>query len=279
MRALVIAFASFSMLVTASLTMAQSAVFFEEQFNGPSLDSAVWRTEMLTSGPRVCNDNSGPWSPGHWIEEGEECHGVAAQSPYGSATFSDGLLHLSSSNVRAFPVPLSRLPGAVPMFPASGDFSLTIRLRFDRVTPWGVGLSVYQTASTEPVGESDQATGETVLLQLWCDGPGVEVWTALGGSITYVADVPSSTEFHQFVLNCAGDEFTITADDEIIFGPVASDLRPTAVMLGNPLVAFWYPTDWTSFSIDELRVEVPGPVPVVETSWGTIKALSRDGRR
>ncbi len=30
---------------------------------------------------------------------------------------------------------------------------------------------------------------------------------------------------------------------------------------GNLVVAFWYPTDWTSFSVDYIRVEVPGPTP------------------
>ena len=72
---------------------------------------------------------------------------------------------------------------------------------------------------------------------------------------------------------------TISADGEAIYGPISSALRPTAVFLGNPPVAFWGPTDWTSFSTDYLQVEVPGPVPVAEHSWGAIKAMYRDGAR
>jgi hypothetical protein len=205
-----------------------------------------------------------------------ECHGVAAESPYGSAMLSGGLLGMSSSNVRAFPALLSRLPGSVPLFPPSGDFTLKIRLRFDRVTPWGVGILVYQTQSTEPAG-SNWALPDNVLLQLTCDNPGggIHVDTALGGSIQLVAEVPPATEFHEFTLDCVGTSFTISADGQTIYGPVSSELRPAAAAFGNPGIAFWYPTDWTSFSTDYFRVEVPGAVPVATTSWGAIKAMYR----
>jgi len=145
-------------------------VFFEEQFNGPAMDPTAWRTEILTSGPRFCCDTTAPWSPGHWVEEGEECHGVAAYSPYGSATLAGGLLSLSSSNVRAFPALMSRLPGPVPVFPASGDFTFEVRMRYDRVTPWGDGVVVAQAQSTEPVGDNwTFGTPEDVVLHLWSD--------------------------------------------------------------------------------------------------------------
>jgi hypothetical protein len=187
-----------SLFLVALAAPAEGSVFFEEQFTGPNLDSAAWRTEILTSGPRFCNDTTAPWAPGHWVDEGEECHAVAAYSPYGSAILSDGSLHLSSSNVRAFPVLLSRLPGAVPQFPTSGDFMLTVRMRYDRVTPWGVGLEVFQAQTTEPIGDNRPCgLPEDVLLQVWCDDPagGITVYTAIGGSFHWVADVSPATEF------------------------------------------------------------------------------------
>jgi hypothetical protein len=46
--------------------------------------------------------------------------------------------------------------------------------------------------------------------------------------------------------------------------------------MGNDSIAFWYPTDWTSFSIDYFRVEVPGQVPVAEKTWGALKSMYRD---
>jgi hypothetical protein len=254
------------MLVLALLSIgafaeAQDAVFFEEQFDGPTLDPAAWRTEMLTSGPRFCLDTTEPWSPGHWVDEGVACHGVAAYSPYGSAILSDGLLHMSSSNVRAFPVLLSRLPGSSPLFPPSGDFTLKVRMRYDRVTPWGTGIQVFQTQSTEPSGSNSLATPQNVLLHIWCDDPGggIDVFTAIGGSLVQVADVSPATEFHLFELDCAGNMLAIRVDGQIVFGPAGSDMMPTAAVMGNAAVAFWYPTDWTSFSVDYVRVGVPAP--------------------
>jgi hypothetical protein len=268
----------FISLSSVALTAAVAgSVFFEEQFTGPNLDSAAWRTEMLTSGPRFCLDTTAPWSHGRWVDEGVECHGVAVYSPYGSAILSNGLLSLSSSNVRAFPLLLSRLPGSVPVFPSSGDFTLKVRLRYDRVTPWGTGVQISEAESTEPFGDNNIVTAENVMLHVWNDGSGdgIVVYTAIGGSLQWVADVSPATEYHEFELDCAGTLYMIRVDGQVVFGPVASDMRPTAVTMGNGCVAFWYPTDWTSFSVDYLRVEVPGPVPVATTSWGAIKAMYR----
>ena len=279
MRTPAAAFALLGSLMIASTTMADPIVFFDEEFSGPTLDSSAWRTEILTSGPRFCCDTTAPWSPGHWVEEGEACHGVAAQSPYGSAALPGGLMQMSSSNGRAFPVLVSRLPGPVEVFPPSGDFTLSVRMRFDRVTPWGVGLVVFQTQSTEPSGTLHPAGGpEAVVLQLTADDPGGGIWvnTSLGGSYELVGVVAPATEFHEFVLDCVGTLFTISADGAVIYGPVSSALRPTAVTMGNALLAFWYPTDWTSFSVDYIRVEVPGQVLVVPETWGAVKARYRE---
>jgi len=279
MRTPIAVFALLGLLMIASTAMADPIIFFEEQFTGPTLDPAAWRTEILTSGPRFCHDTSGPFAPGHWIDEGVECHGIAAYSPYGSAVLSGGLLALSSSNVRAFPILLSRFPGSVPVFPPSGDFTLKLRMRYDRVTPWGVGIVVLQKDSTEPIGDNYVfGPAEDILLQMWCDNPGgpISVYTAIGGSFQWVADAPPATEFHEFELDCAGTSFTISVDGEVVYGPVSSAMRPTAVSMGNDSIAFWYPTDWTSFSIDYFRVEVPGQVPVAEKTWGALKSMYRD---
>ncbi len=272
------ALALLGFLMISSATKADPIVFFEEQFDGPALDPAIWRTGVLTSGPRFCADTSAPWSPGHWVDEGVECHGVAAHSPYGSAVLLNGLLAMSSSNGQAFPVLLSRLPGSVPLFPPSGDFELKVRMRYDHVTPWGDGVAVFQAESTEPVGGTPAfGIPQNVLLHLW-SGPGgvITVYTALGGSFQWVADAAPATEFHEFELGCVGTSFTISVDGQAVYGPVSSAMRPTAIILGNAALAFWYPTDWSWFSVDYLRVEVPGPVPVSETTWGALKSIFRE---
>ena len=279
MRTPVAAFALLGLLMIASTAMADPIVFFEEQFNGPNLDSAIWRTEILTSGPRWCQETDDFWGPGSWIEEGIECHGVAAHSPYGSASVSDGWLHMLPTNDRAYPLVASRLPGSVPAFPASGDFTMKLRMHYDRVTPWGSGLAVFQTQSTEPSGDNPPwGRQEDVVFELATDSGtgGVGVTTALGGFLQEVAVVPGPTDVHESDLTCVGTSYTISADGQVIFGPVSSALRPTALVMGNPNIAFWGSTDWTSWSIDYFRVEVPGPTPVAEKTWGALKSMYRD---
>ena len=277
MKATVVVFTLFSLLSIGLMAEARAGVFFEEQFTGPTLDSSVWRTEILTSGPRWCDTNPGQGEgPGIWVAEGEECYGVAAYSPYGSAPL-DGLLHLSSTNGQACPYLASRFPGSVPVFPASGDWTLRVRMRFDHITPWGTGFLAMQTPSTEPVGDNPPSRPyENILLFIASDyGTGFELYSALGGSFVSVAYIPSAADLHEFDLECVGTTFTVRVDGQAVYGPITSALRPTAVELGNPVLAYWYPTDWCGFSIDYMRVEVPGPVPIAATSWGAIKAMYR----
>ena len=239
-------------------SMAAADIFFEEQFNGPSLDPSVWRTEILTSNVRWCDSYPGAWQgPGYWVDEGSACYGVPAYSPYGSAVLSEGLVHLSSSNGRAFPLLVSRLPGTIALFPALGDFTLRVNIRSDRITPWGTTLVVLQTQSTEPSGTTSLGRYSDMLLQI----SGGQVWSALGtgGDAVPVAYLPSPYELHEVALACFGNAFTISIDGEVVFGPVTDTLRPTAVFMGNPSLAYWYPTDWQWFSVDYFRVEVPGP--------------------
>ena len=49
------------LFVVSSIAPAQAAVFFEENFDGPTLDSSIWRTEILTSGVRWCDSHTGAW--------------------------------------------------------------------------------------------------------------------------------------------------------------------------------------------------------------------------
>jgi hypothetical protein len=101
------------------------------------------------------------------------------------------------------------------------------------------------------------------------------VTTALDGSWHQVAEIYPLTDFHEFVVDCVGSMFTIGVDGQTVYGPVASSLRPTAVLMGNPCLAFWYPTDWTSFSVDYVRVETPEQVAVAAPTWGAVKAMFR----
>jgi hypothetical protein len=273
MRTPVAAFAVVGLLMIASTAMADPIIFFEEQFSGPTLDPSVWRTEVLTSGVRWCDSDPGQqWGPGTWIDEGSECYGVAAYSPYGTAILSEDLLQISSDNGQACPYLVSRLPGLVQMFPATGDFAVTLRMRYDRLTPWGAGVLIMETDSTEPLDGNPPTLRDDVLVQLW----GATINSSLSGSFQQVAYMPPPNEMHEFGLECVGNSYTIRIDGQVVYGPISSTLRPTAVWIGNPVLAYWYPTDWQAFSVDYLRVEVPGPSPVAPTTWGAIKAMYVD---
>jgi hypothetical protein len=103
----------------------------------------------------------------------------------------------------------------------------------------------------------------------------ITVNTALGGFFHWVANAGPATDFHEFELECVEAAYTIRVDGQVVYGPAESSMRPTAIVLGNAALAFWYPTDWSSFSVDYIEVDVPGPVPVTPESWGAIKARFR----
>jgi hypothetical protein len=278
MKAIFVVFMLFFGLSVGFAAVAERTVFFEEQFNGPTLDSAAWRTEILTAGARFCAVNPDPWAPGTWVDEGADCHGTSVHSPYGTVSLSNGLLSLSVGNPRAFPYLVSRLPGPVELFPPVGDFTLTVRMRYDYVSGYGTGLMVYASQNTEPVGSNDPVLEQNLILQVWDDTPGagIPVRTSLDGAWHTVGFVPSPYDFHEFVVECAGNSYTISVDGQLIFGPVTSDLRPSAINMGNPGIAVWGDTDWSTFTVDDIRVDVPGPVPVPTESWGGIKARFKD---
>ena len=268
-----------SLPLIASPAAAQTSVFFEERFDGPALDPAIWRTEALTSGPRWCQETYDYWGPGSWVDEGVECHEVAIHAPYGSATLSDGWLHFSSSNPRAYPMLYSRLPGPVQLFPTSGDFSFTLRLRYDVITDLGSGLVVFRAQDTEPVGDDPpHGRPEDIVLHLGSAFPtGILIATALGGSYDQLGVVPlDPTVPHEFKVEWVGTSAEILVDGEITYGPVTTSLRPTAVLLGNHPLYWYLAGQWTAWSLDEFRVETQGPVPVANETWGAVKARYHD---
>ena len=260
LRAFIALLALAGSLSVAGPGAAQSTVFFEENFNGP-LDASAWRTEIVSSGPRWCTSSPGSWGGvGYWIDEELPCYGVAAYSPYGIVSFSGGMLYFSSHNGAACFYLVSRLPGSIQLFPSTGDFTLRMRLRYTHVTSWGTFVVVVQTPSTEPSGTNPVAVPEGVLMMIGASDGSWDISSALEGSFEQVALVPSTVyELHEFALDCLGTSFTIRLDGQVVYGPVSSALRPTAVWMGNPARSNNDLSDWEWFSVDYLRVEVPTP--------------------
>ena len=277
MRVIVAAVLLASLRLIGSPAAAQASVLFEERFDGSALDPAIWRTEVLTSGARWCQGSYDYWGPGSWVDEGLECHGVAIHAPYGSANLSDGWLHFSSSNPRAYPLLYSRLPGPVEVFPSSGDFSFTLRLRYDYLTGLGSGFVVFRAEDTEPVGvDPPHGRQEDIALHMGANSSGFSVATALDGSYHSVECALDPTQLHEVKVEWVGTSASILVDGEIIYGPVTTTLRPTAVVFGNHPLYWYLAGDWTAWRLDEFRVEIPGPVPVAQETWGAIKARYLD---
>jgi hypothetical protein len=173
----------------------------------------------------------------------------------------------------------SRLPGSVQVFPTSGDFSFTLRLRYDFITGLGSGLVVYRAQDTEPVGDDPpHGRPEDIVLHTGTNSStGISVATALDGSYDLVGEVPlDPTGPHEFKVEWVGTSAAILVDGTIIYGPVTTSLRPTAVLFGNHPLYWYLEGAWTSWSLDEFRVEVEGPVPVIEETWGAVKARYHD---
>jgi hypothetical protein len=255
-----------------TIAAAEDTLFFEEQFNGPTLDSSIWRTEILTAGPRWCDSVPGWVWEGSWVDEGSTCYGVSAHSPYGTPYLSNGMFNLSPTYGVACPYLVSRRPGTVQIFPPDGDFTMTIRMRFDPDTGYGTGVFVEQQDSTEPVGDNAPSIRSNILLEIWT----TIIATSIGSTHEVViAQIDRPTEMHDYGLVCVGNSYSITFDGAVIFGPVTSSLRPTVIWLGHPALAYWGWSNWTPSHVDDIRVSVPGPTPVNTTSWGRIKATFR----
>jgi hypothetical protein len=276
MRTLLVSIGLAAALLPGSTANAEKNVFFAEHFDGPTLDPAIWRTEVLTSGPRWCQETEDYWGPGLWVDEGVDCHGIAIHAPYGSATLSDGWLHFSSNNDHAYPMLYSRLPGSVQVFPTTGDFSFTLRLRYDLLTGYGSGLIVYRAVDTEPAGDGPpHGRQEDIALHMGTDAAqgGLRILTALDGSYRLVGVVPvDPTEPHEVKVAWIGSSAEIRVDGEIIYGPVSTSLRPTAVLFANHPLYWYLGGAWTAWSLDEFRVETEGTTQAADESWGAIKA-------
>lgn len=275
MRILLIAIGLAAALLPGATASAQTIVFFAEHFDGPTLDPSIWRTEVLTSGPRWCQATGDYWGPGQWVDEGVACHGLAIQSPYGSATLSGGWLHFASDNAHAYPMLYSRLPGSVQVFPATGDFSFTLRLRYDLITGLGSGLVVYRAEDTEPAGDGPpHGRPEDVVLHMGSASQGgLFIATALDGSYQQVGIAAvDPTEPHEVKMEWIDGSASIRVDGEIFYGPVATSLRPTAVLFGNHPLYWYLGGAWTAWSLDEFRVETEGTTQAADESWGAIKA-------
>lgn len=250
----------------------QPATFFEETFEAhPS--SGVWQTELLSSGQRWCADNPGCFcGPGQWVDPAlANCHGLMQQPPYGSAVVTSGVLQLSSVNMPTFPYLASRYPGDHDLFPATGDFRATIRMKYDHRTGWGSGVVLVARNNTVPIADQYPVGFPEQVLAIWCD-PDVRLLSAVSGRFEQIASVADPDSYHEYMLEYVDGTYLVSIDGTVIYGPAKSTLRPTAILIGNPVFSYWGTTTWSAFSLDYIRVLADTPVPANTTTLGQLKA-------
>lgn len=219
-----------------------------DEFNGGQLDPNIW---VVGTSARWC-DPAAAWK----VVATEPCAGVTQAPPYGSISVADGTARFSAgAETRAFPYVWSR-DGLIP---ASGDFVVEIRLRYESLKNHGDGLSVRLWSDPTPAsGNSpfDDSGGKR------CAGFGLWGDSALGQPRTGITglgvDVPGgSLDFHNYRFQYAGGRFFLFIDGVLAQGPVKSAIRPDRIWLGNPVFTYWGVADWSDFSIDYVRVSQP----------------------
>jgi hypothetical protein len=236
--------------VTAHASGATETAFFFDGFNGTSI-SARWNTSIETSGVRWCWDSPSALvtGSGQWKDASlSSCNGVNAPPPYGQVTVGGGTAKFNATAEHAFPFVWRGGPSLPSPFPATGDFTLQIRMAYTNLGPGGSGLAVLSWPDSSPQGWNPPGFGE--VFYIWADqssGP----FTSLAGQNSPAVSNPSG--FHVYRLVYAAGQYTVYLDGNLWQGPVSSPVRPTAIWIGNPIVVP-NPIAWTTLSVDSIAV-------------------------
>lgn len=234
--------------LAAAPLLADPVVHFEEAFDGDALDPALWVEELATGGKRWCA------TAGLWVDPALPggCNGVQYTLPLGEVTVGGGLVSLRAP---AIPSPPYLLLEGSP-FPGEGDFQLDLAVRHDALGPHGTGIRVMAWEDTSPEGANDPLAQNTLFL-VWADSNVGIIAVLFGRRVS----VPQDGALHHYRMSYIDGAYYMDVDGETVVGPFETELRPTALWMGNPLFTDWGSADWTDFSVDFIRVNVPAPPP------------------
>jgi hypothetical protein len=238
----------------ASGAGARPTTFFHDGFNGSAI-GANWNSTIATSGTRWCSDDGEEIGPGSWIDPSTTpCRGVFSSNTYGQLTVGGGLASFSANQEDAFAYIWRGGPSKGVPFPATGDFTLSLRMAYSDLLPNGAGFIAASWPDTTPVGWNPPGDDRTAVFQVWGDQD--RVFTALTGKSK--SGVANPLAFHVYRLVYSAGSYSLFVDNQLWQGPIASPVRPTAIWIGNP---FLNPagTDagWISFLVDDVKVTTP----------------------
>src|SRR2546426_3781350 len=124
---------------------AGQTAFFEDNFNGTSIDVSKWNSTFATSGLRWCSDgipSTTNLTPGTWQDASiVPCNGTIQDPPYGAVSEQGGSATFAASFSRAFPYIWRGQPSRPSAFPGKGDFVLEVKMKYDVITGSGAGFA------------------------------------------------------------------------------------------------------------------------------------------
>ncbi|MFA4917387.1 MAG: DUF6531 domain-containing protein, partial [Syntrophales bacterium] len=213
--------------------------FFEEGFDGTSIDSTKWNIDIATAGERALRT-------GGWVDISSEVDDDLIQlPPYGSITVNGGEASFSAGRGRAFPYIWSGPPSRTSPFPDTGDFILEVRMKYDTISPHGDGL---QAIYSDPEGYNPPAGGG--IFDIWADSAS----SLRVNTINNWVSVSDSLSFHDYKLEYIDGKYSLYIDGILKVEPTTSSLRPNTITIGNPVFASWVAAQWTDFTVDYIRV-------------------------
>lgn len=193
---------------------AENVVFFDD-FDGAGLDSQRWA-----------------WNGGS-----------------GQIQVSGGAVQLAGSG-RDFPW----FYATANPFPAEGDFSLKVTLRYVAVHPRGVGFRL--GTARAPYGTPQENAAELAagrLIEIWQDAGNWRV--AVGQENTTVFALPApELNRQQIEIRYAGGVYRVSLNGAEIYASPPTSVRPSVLWFGNP-TRLDADGVWTSLQIEQVAVE------------------------
>ncbi len=234
-----------SNVATVSIKVGLS--LFEDDFDGAAINSAKWNTSLAISGKRWCPP------AGAWLDVSTSaCFGSTETPPHGSVLVGGGQASFDAAVGRTSPYIWRGAPSRPSPFPATGDFILELRIRYDSIQGFGQGFQAIKSPNTDPVGGNSPVVPADQVFAAWgdfADGLFVQV---LGQKFS----VPSPNAFHLHRLEYIGGEYSLFVDSVLKTGPTASTLRPDSILIGNPIFCCTQASDHSDFTVDFVHVQV-----------------------
>ena len=242
-------------LANATQAQLSQTAFFQDNFNRSIIDSTKWNSTFATSGLRWCSSTIANHhsTPGLWQDPSiTPCMGITQNPPFGTISVGGGQTTFGSSFGRTFPYIWSGQPSTHSPFPASGNFILEVKMRYNSVAGFGDGFFVNSWNNTDPVG-NNPPNGQQRVFLIWADSSGLAA-QLLGNQTFRLFD-----EFgtHDYILEYVNGQYSLFVDGFLALGPIASNARANAIWVGNPVLTWWGVSNWSSFTLNLVSVTVP----------------------